>query len=90
MILFSLENCEKCNMTKEFLNEHKIKFEEIKLSKDPSNWTKEQEIKVFEYSVKKDLSRTAPLAYTRNDMYLIGYLQIRQYVKQAIKEGIEI
>ena len=83
-ILFSLENCSKCEQTKRLINnKNDITF--ITLSHDVSQWSEEEKTLVQKYDVIHDLERTAPVLWHQGKK-LIGYLQIKQWFNQQQKK----
>ena len=82
-ILFSLENCIKCNQTKELLkNRDDIKI--ITYPHDISDWSKEQLNEAKSYSVFEDLQITAPILILDKEKK-IGYLRIRKWLQDNEK-----
>ena len=78
-ILFSLENCIKCNQTKELLtNRDDIKI--VTYPHDISEWSKEQLDEAKSYEIFEDLQITAPILLLNNEKK-IGYLRIRKWLQ---------
>lgn len=78
-ILFSLENCTKCNQTKQLLPEDTdVKI--IQLPHDYMNWSDEEKQTVESYDVLEDLQRTAPILFVDGEKY-IGYLRIKKWIQ---------
>jgi glutaredoxin len=78
-ILFSLENCTKCNQTKQLLPEDTdVKI--IQLPHDYMNWSDEEKQTVESYDVLEDLQRTAPILFVDGAKY-IGYLRIKKWIQ---------
>jgi len=78
-ILFSLENCEKCQQIKELIKDKN----DIKIITYPHQidyWTKEQFDEVNRYNVFDDLKITAPILWVDGKKF-IGYLRIRKYLQ---------
>ncbi len=78
-ILFSLENCIKCNQTKELIKD-RDDIEIITYPHDFSNWTNEQLNQAKEYDVLQDLEQTAPILWT-DGKKLVGFLRIRKWIQ---------
>ena len=79
IILFSLENCEKCFQIKELIKNNG----DIMIKTYPNNlnnWTKEQLDEVKNYDVYGDLQITAPILWVDGKKF-IGYLRIRKYLQ---------
>jgi glutaredoxin len=77
-ILFSLENCIKCNQTKKLIKESD-EIEIIVLPHDFSSWNQDQINSAQKYDVFNDLQRTAPILWVDGEK-LIGYLRIRKWL----------
>jgi hypothetical protein len=78
-ILFSLENCVKCNQTKQLLTER----EDIKILTYPHNisdWSDEQLSEAKFHDVFGDLQKTAPILLLDGEKK-IGYLRIRKWLQ---------
>lgn len=81
--LFSLENCDKCDRTKNLLSD-RSDIECIVLSKNMSVWSESDKAKVEAYNVFDDLRKTAPiLVVLPSEKHYVGYLAI----KQALENG---
>lgn len=79
IILFSLENCIKCNQTKEILiDNHDIEI--ITFPHDFSNWTNEDLERAKVHNVFDDLQKTAPILWVDGKKE-IGYLRIRKWLQ---------
>ena len=77
-ILFSLENCVKCTMTKKLLST-RDDINYIELPHDMKEWSEAQQAQIEAYDVFHDLRVTAPiLVSTLTDKKHIGYLQIKK------------
>ena len=78
-ILFSLENCIKCNQTKELLTDR----DDIKILTYPHNisdWNNDQLSEVKFHDVFEDLQKTAPILWLDGEKK-IGYLRIRKWLQ---------
>jgi len=78
-ILFSLENCVKCNQTKELLV-GRDDVEIITYPHDISKWNEEELEQAKSHDVFKDLQRTAPILWLDGEKK-IGYLRIRKWLQ---------
>ena len=83
LVLFSLEQCLKCEAVKGYLRDDNIKYKEIKLPHDKNQWTEEQKLQVDEYGILKDLEVTAPILVVQNteDKVVIGQLRIKKWIQ---------
>jgi glutaredoxin len=86
MILFSLEQCPKCEAVRGYLKGKE--YEEIKLPHSKYDWTEEQKKKVDEYDVLEDLQVTAPILVLKNVKHdaIIGQLRIKKWVQDEEKK----
>ena len=78
-ILFSLENCIKCNQTKDLLTDR----EDIKVLTYPHNisdWNDDQLKEAKFHDVFEDLQKTAPILWLDGEKK-IGYLRIRKWLQ---------
>ncbi|MDH7507559.1 MAG: hypothetical protein QHH15_07250 [Candidatus Thermoplasmatota archaeon] len=79
IILFSLENCEKCIQIKELIKETKgIKIVTYPHSMD--DWTNEQFNEAKNYDIFNDLQKTAPILWADGKKF-IGYLRVRKFLQ---------
>ena len=78
-ILFCLNNCVKCNQTKELLEE-RDDIEIITFPHDISDWTEGEIKKANSYDVFEDLQITAPILWLDGEKK-IGYLRIRKWLQ---------
>ena len=82
-ILFSLENCVKCNQTKELLTD-RGDIEIVTFPHDIQEWN-EQDIELAKsHNVFDDLQKTAPVLWT-DGKKMIGYLRIRKWLQDTAK-----
>lgn len=79
-ILFSLENCTKCNQVKQLLSDH-LNVKIIDLSHDYSNWSEEEKQTVESFDVLDDLQITAPILWADGQKY-IGFLRIKKWIQE--------
>jgi glutaredoxin len=78
-ILFSLQNCVKCNQTKELLTNRKD-IEIITFPHKVEEWS-ERELKLAKlHDVFEDLKKTAPILWLDGEK-IIGYLRIRKWLQ---------
>ena len=78
-ILFSLDNCVKCNQTKELLTERND-VEIVTFPHDFNEWS-EEDIKIARsHNVFEDLQLTAPVLWLDGEKR-IGYLRIRKWLQ---------
>jgi glutaredoxin len=80
-ILFSLENCVKCNQTKDLLGNRKD-VEIITFSHDFSQWSQEEIDYAKKYDILEDLQITAPILW-HNGEKKVGYLRIRKWLQDT-------
>jgi hypothetical protein len=82
-ILFSLENCMKCTLTKELITDiDGIKI--ITYPHDINNWSEEQLKEAKTFNVFEDLQKTAPILWLDGEKQ-IGYLRIRKWLQDREK-----
>ena len=82
--LFSLENCPKCDKTKELLSDRN-NVEYFVLSKNMSNWSQIDQANVEAFNVFDDLRKTAPvLVVLPSEKHYIGYLSIKKALENFI------
>lgn len=82
VILFSLENCVKCNQTKELIGDRK----DIKIVTFPhefSEWNDDDLNLAKSHNVLEDLQKTAPILWLNGEKK-IGYLRIRKWLQDTI------
>jgi glutaredoxin len=82
-ILFSLENCVKCQETKELLTGR----DDIEIVTFPHNlnqWGEQDLIVAKSHDVFEDLQRTAPILWVDGEKK-IGYLRIRKWIQDTTK-----
>jgi glutaredoxin len=82
-ILFSLENCVKCQETKELLTGR----DDIEIVTFPHNlnqWGEQDLIVAKSHDVFEDLQRTAPILWVDGEKK-IGYLRIRKWIQDSTK-----
>lgn len=80
-ILFSLEQCVKCQQTKQLLKE-RSDIEIVTFPHDLSDWTEQQKELALTHEVFEDLQKTAPVLWT-DGKKIIGYLRIRKWLQDA-------
>jgi len=85
-ILFSLEQCAKCEGVKEMLCG--LDIEVVTYPHDLNKWTMEQIDYADEYNVFEDLKITAPILVLPNGEKLVGYLRIRKWIEHETKAKI--
>ena len=78
-ILFSLENCIKCNQTKELL-EDRDDIKIVTFPHDFNKWSEENLELAKSHEVFDDLLKTAPILWLDGDKK-IGYLRIRKWLQ---------
>jgi hypothetical protein len=79
IILFSLENCIKCNQTKELIAD-RTDIEIVTFPHDLANWSQENLEFARSYGVFEDLQKTAPILWLNGEKQ-IGYLRIRKWLQ---------
>jgi glutaredoxin len=82
-ILFSLENCVKCQETKELLTGR----DDIEIVTFPHNlnqWGEQDLMVAKSHDVFEDLQRTAPILWVDGEKK-IGYLRIRKWIQDTTK-----
>jgi len=77
--LFSLENCIKCNQTKQLISEND-NIEIITYPHDLDKWSEEQLNQAKKFNVFEDLQKTAPILWV-DGVKLVGYLRIRKWLQ---------
>lgn len=84
LILFSLENCPKCDATLEYFKDKKVNV--IKFPHSWKDWTDDQKKQAKEYDILEDLKVVAPILVIPNNepTRVIGQLRIKKWVKDAI------
>ena len=78
-ILFSLENCVKCNQTKELISD-KDDIEIVTFPHDINKWSDEELEQAKSHDVFDDLQITAPILWLDGEKK-IGYLRIRKWLQ---------
>jgi len=78
-ILFSLENCVKCNQTKELLTEGD-NIEIVTFPHDFNEWSEEDIKLARSHDVFDDLQMTAPILWL-DGVKKVGYLRIRKWLQ---------
>ena len=78
IILFSLEQCPKCNQIKKQITDDKIKI--VTLSHSISKWSEDEIKMVEEHNVLEDLKRTAPILVLEDKTKLVGQLRIQRWL----------
>ena len=77
-ILFTLENCPKCESTKKYLKD--IDYDVVEFPHNWQEWTFEQKQLAKKYGVIEDLKETAPILVTDNHKF-VGQLRIKRWAK---------
>lgn len=85
-ILFSLEQCTKCDGIKELLSG--LDIEVVTYPHDLNEWTMEQIDYADEYNVFEELKKTAPILVLSDEERLVGYLRIRKWIENETKSKI--
>ena len=78
-ILFSLEQCMKCNETKKLISDRS----DIKIITYPHNlneWSEDQIKEAKTHNVFEELQRTAPIMWVDGEK-IVGYLRIRKWLQ---------
>lgn len=78
-ILFSLENCVKCNQTKELLTD-RSDIETVTFPHDINDWSSDDLELAKSHDVFDDLQKTAPVLWLDGEKK-IGYLRIRKWLQ---------
>jgi glutaredoxin len=82
-ILFSLENCVKCQETKELLT-GRDDIEIVTFPHDLNHWGEQDLMLAKSHDVFEDLQKTAPVLWLEGEKK-IGYLRIRKYIQDSTK-----
>jgi glutaredoxin len=80
-ILFSLEQCIKCQQTKEMLSD-RSDIEILTLPHEFANWSEDDIALAKKHNVFEDLQRTAPILWLDGDK-IVGYLRIRKWIQDS-------
>jgi len=80
-ILFSLENCVKCNQTKDLLIDRKD-VEIVTFPHDFNKWTDDELDFAKTHDVLNDLQKTAPVLWLNGEKR-VGYLRIRKWIQDS-------
>jgi len=81
--LFSLEQCIKCQETKElFTGRNDIEI--VTFPHDLAQWREEDLVLAKSYNVFEDLQKTAPILWLDGEKK-IGYLRIRKWIEDSLK-----
>ena len=78
-ILFSLEQCMKCNQTKELISD-RDDIEIVTFPHDINKWSDEELEQAKSHDVFDDLQITAPILWLDGEKK-IGYLRIRKWLQ---------
>ena len=78
-ILFSLENCVKCNQTKELIS-GRDDIEIVTFPHDINKWSDKELEQAKSHDVFDDLQITAPILWLDGEKK-IGYLRIRKWLQ---------
>jgi hypothetical protein len=82
-ILFSLEQCSKCQETKELIGE-RTDIQIITFPHDLNQWNDQDLSLAKSHNVFEDLQITAPVLWLDGEKK-IGYLRIRKWLQDSIK-----
>ena len=82
-ILFSLEQCMKCQEVKELLT-GKTDIEIVTFPHDLAQWKEEDLTLAKSYNVFEDLQKTAPILWLDGEKK-IGYLRIRKWLQDTTR-----
>ena len=80
-ILFSLEQCIKCQQTKDLLGD-RSDIQILTFPHEFSNWSEEDIVLAKKHDVFEDLQRTAPILWRDGDR-IVGYLRIRKWLQDS-------
>ena len=80
-ILFSLEQCIKCQQTKDLLGD-RADIQIVTLPHAFSDWTEDDIAVAKTHEVFEDLQRTAPILCKDGDK-IVGYLRIRKWLQDS-------
>ncbi len=78
-ILFSLEQCIKCQQTKDLLDD-RSDIQILTLPHEFSEWTEDDIALAKQHKVFEELQRTAPILWKNGDK-IVGYLRIRKWLQ---------
>ena len=81
LILFSLEQCIKCQQTKDLLGD-RSDIEILTLPHELTDWSKDDIALAKKHEVFEDLQRTAPILWLNGDK-IVGYLRIRKWFQDS-------
>lgn len=80
-ILFSLEQCQKCDVIKNLITLKSIDVEVITLPHEYKDWSDEQKKLVMKHGVLNDLQITAPVLVLKKQC-LLGQLAIKKWIDE--------
>jgi hypothetical protein len=80
-ILFSLEQCVKCQQTKDLLSD-RSDVQVFTFPHEFSEWSDDDVALAKKHEVFDDLQRTAPILWKDNEK-IVGYLRIRKWVQDS-------
>ena len=80
-ILFSLEQCIKCQQTKDLLGD-RGDIQVLTLPHELSDWSEDDIALAEKHEVFEDLQRTAPILWKDGDK-IVGYLRIRKWLQDS-------
>jgi len=83
-ILFSLEECMKCEQTKQLIKD-RDDITVITLPHNISDWDEQQTNMTKEHMVFDELLKTAPVLWVDGEKHL-GYLRIRKWIQDNKQE----
>ncbi|HDO19785.1 MAG TPA: hypothetical protein ENG74_03570 [Thermoplasmatales archaeon] len=78
-ILFSLENCKRCEFVKKKIPDD-LEIEIKTYPHDVKDWTPEQLAEVAYYEVYTDLQRTAPILLLPDGRKLTSVIEIKNFI----------
>ena len=82
-MLFSIENCSKCEEVKK---EIKDNVEIFTLPHDMRKWSKNQIKMVDYYGVLEDLCKTAPILLLSDGTKIVGQLRILKWLRENAED----
>jgi len=81
--LFSLEQCIKCQETKELL-QGREDIEIVTFPHELNQWLEQDVLLAKSHNVFEDLQKTAPILWLNGEKK-IGYLRIRKWIQDTFK-----
>ena len=80
-VLFSLEQCIKCQQTKDLLGD-RTDVQMVTFPHDLSAWSDEEVLIAQEHKVLEELQRTAPILWL-DGQKIVGFLRIRKWLQDS-------